>query len=280
MIDAGRGAGGASAFLHLHRKGWNGIINQVDHIAKQHFALRNEETDGVLFGVPARRISLVTGHYGSGKTEFAVNLALRLRSSGKKVALVDLDIANVYFRSRERRDMLAEQGIEVYGSAFSHEITAELPAISAGIRRPLEDPDCTTVVDVGGNDSGARILRQFGKYFTPEAARHLLVFNANRPETATLEGALTHIERIRAETGLEIDGLVNNTHLLLETSAGDIRDGVRASRELAENIGIPLACHCCVESLLAPVNAALGDSGEAELIFPMQLYMRPTWLDR
>ena len=76
---------------------------------------------------PDRRVMVVTGHYGSGKTEFCVSLALRLAETGfapyQRLALVDLDIANPYFRSRERRETLEGAGVKVYGSAYEHEIT-------------------------------------------------------------------------------------------------------------------------------------------------------------
>ena len=119
-----------------------------------------------------KRILIITGHYGSGKTEFAVSYALLTARSGAraypKTALIDLDIANPYFRSRERRDMLEAAGIGVYGSLYKTEITAELPALSATVRTPLEDEDCFVIVDAGGNDSGALVLNQFKKYFTPD----------------------------------------------------------------------------------------------------------------
>ena len=101
---------------------------------------------------PDRRIMVVIGHYGSGKTEFCVSLAMLLAKNGYgpygRLALVDLDIANPYFRSRERRDLLESAGVRMYGSAYQHEITAELPALGADIRAPLEDADCRAIVDV------------------------------------------------------------------------------------------------------------------------------------
>ena len=109
-----------------------------------------------------KRIRVIVGHYGSGKTEFSVNYVLKLAEQGKKTALVDLDIANPYFRSRERRQLLEGKGIQVFSNAFGYDITADLPAITARIKAPLEDESFQTVVDAGGNDSGARILNQFG----------------------------------------------------------------------------------------------------------------------
>lgn len=227
-----------------------------------------------------KRITIVTGHYGSGKTEFSVNLALYQSDAGKRTALVDLDIANVYFRSREQRTFLESLGILVYGSSFDYEITAELPALSSSIRKPLEDLDCQTVVDVGGNDSGARILTQFMKYFTPENSEHLMVINGNRPETATLEGALLHIDQIQTETGLPVDGLVNNTHLLAETEPEHIQSGILLCNALAEKTGIPVRYHCCAEQLCEKVFVGKYSQIDKQMRFPMKIYMRPTWLDR
>ena len=229
--------------------------------------------------VPEKRITVVTGHYGSGKTEFCVSLAMALAAQGfgpcEKLALADLDIINPYFRSRERRAMLEEKGIPVYGSAYGHEVTAEIPELAATIRAPLEDAACRTLVDVGGNDAGALVLNQFGKYFTPETTLHLLVVNANRPETRDLAGALEHLRAIEGRTGLKVDGLVNNCHLLRETDAACVARGHALCEQVAEATGVPIWCDCYPTGIVPDADMA----GYAHPM-PMGLYMRPTWLDR
>jgi hypothetical protein len=226
-----------------------------------------------------KRITLVTGHYGSGKTEFSVNLSLQFAQNGKKTALVDLDIANVYFRSREQQQLLESKGIQVHSNAYHYDITADLPALSASIRRPLEDRDTHTVIDVGGDDSGARVLKQFAKYFTPEETCMLCVINANRPETETVEGALSHIDRIEKETGMKIEGLVNNTHLLKETRFEDFWKGYQVCQVISDLRHIPIAYHCCTEELCDAFKDQAEEWIDPRAIFPIKLYMRPTWID-
>ena len=100
-----------------------------------------------------KRITAIAGHYGSGKTEFSVNLALDLKKEKDKVAILDMDIANPYFRSRERQKMMEAEGINVIFNTYGFDITEDLPAITAALRGPLENEEFTAVVDVGGNDS-------------------------------------------------------------------------------------------------------------------------------
>lgn len=226
-----------------------------------------------------KRIRIIVGHCGSGKTEFSVNYAMKLAAQGKKTALVDLDIANPYFRSRERRELLEEKGIQVFSNTFGYDITAELPAVTARIRAPLEDPSCRTIVDAGGNGTGARILIQFGKYWKTPDCDLLCVVNANRPETRTAEDALKHIAGIERETGLKITGLVNNTHMLRETNPEDILKGYRLCSELSAELGIPVKYSCCTEETEAELKGRITDIKEFNL-FRMRLYMRESWLDR
>lgn len=221
-----------------------------------------------------KRITVIAGHFGSGKTEFSVNLAMQLKSEYDKVALLDLDIANPYFRSRERQHMLEEAGIQVHYNTFGYDITEDLPAISAVLRAPLEDPDCITVVDVGGNDSGSRVLKQFGKYFESGESDFFCVLNGNRPETDTVEGMIEHICSIENETGMKVDGLINNTHLLMETTADDVVDGYELCGKVSQQTGIPLVWNVCwKEHEDAARNAGIDN------LYPIQLYMRPSWLD-
>ena len=229
---------------------------------------------------PDRRVMVVTGHYGGGKTEFCVSLAMQLARTGfgpyGHLGLVDLDIANPYFRSRERRELLEAAGVKVYGSAYEHEITAELPALGANLRAPLEDRNCRVIVDVGGNDSGAVVLNQFGKYFSPEDALFLIVVNANRPETRTLEGALEHLRAIEAKTGRSIDGVINNCHLLRETDAACVEKGHRLCEALCRETGKLLWC----DTYPAPIVPAEQVEGKYEHLLPLGMYMRPSWIDK
>ncbi|MGI6752211.1 MAG: ATP-binding protein [Anaerovoracaceae bacterium] len=230
------------------------------------------------------RITVVAGHYGSGKTEFAVNLALMLSKIKKKIALIDLDIANPYFRSRERQGYLEERGIDVYSNAYKFDITQDLPAIDSAIRMPLADPDCHVVLDVGGDDNGARVLNQFKRFLNPEETETLCVINSNRRETDKPEGALKHLLQIEKETGIRVGGIVSNTHMLRETTAEDIARGARVCKEVLEKLkamgrNVPVKYLCCVRDLVDDFTKEYPKLALEQDLFPMKLYMRPKWLD-
>ena len=225
----------------------------------------------------AGRKIVVVGHYGSGKTEFAVSLAMLLAAGATgRLALIDLDIANPYFRSRERRDMLEKAGIRVYGSVYKTEITAELPALGADVRAPLEDPGCRAVIDAGGNDSGAIVLVQFKKYLLDDETTVLAVVNANRPETRDIDGAVGHIAAIEEAVGLEVGGIVNNSHLLRETTADTIIKGHDLCARVCEATGKKFWCDCYPVGIVEPEELSCLSAD----LMPMGLHMRPTWMDK
>ena len=220
-----------------------------------------------------RKIAVV-GHFGTGKTEFAVSLAFALAEAGvKPLALVDLDIENPYFRSRERGEDLEKAGVKVYSDAYGGKSATELQTLDPAIRAPLEDEGCRVICDLGGDPEGARLLNQYTRYFR-ENARLLFVVNKNRPGTDSVPKALDQLRRIEAMTGLSVTGLLSNTHLLRLTEKRDILEGWAFTRELAEETGLPALCACCQEALVPE----LKDSGLP--LFPVGLYMRPTYLDK
>ena len=193
-----------------------------------------------------------------------------------KLALIDLDIINPYFRSRERRDQLEKAGVPVYGSVYKTEITAEFPALGADLRAPLEDKGCRVIIDAGGNDSGAIVLVQFKKYLVDDETAVLAVVNANRPETASIDGAIGHIYAIEAATGLEVTGIINNCHMLRETTADTIIKGHGFCLDLCEKTGKKLLCDCYPAGIVAPEELSCLSTG----LVPLGLYMRQTWLDK
>ena len=227
-----------------------------------------------------KRIIVIAGHYGSGKTELAVSLALELAQRENRpfprLAVVDLDVANPYFRSRERMDVLKRNGVSVYADVFnSTGATAELPALTASLRAPLEDGECQTLVDLGGNDAGARVLRQFEKYFQGPDHELWAVVNFRRYETLTVEHAENHVLSIQNELQIPVTGLVNNTHLLRETTPDILREGYEKAKALSERMGIPLLFTCYPTGIIAPEDLP----GIAPLR-PLGLYMRPAYLDK
>lgn len=218
----------------------------------------------------------VTGHFGCGKTEFAVSLAMALaRENGgaERLALCDLDIENPYFRSRERQALLESKGIKVYSDPFDGRNGSELQLISAAIRAPLEDERCRVLCDCGGDKAGAMILNQFKKYFQDDC-RVLCVVNCNRPGTDAVDKAVEHLRAIEGATGLRVTGLVSNAHLVRYTTAETVADGWRFTEEVANETGVPALCACCMESLATEV----GKKGVP--VFPIGMYMRESYLDK
>ena len=227
-----------------------------------------------------KRIIVIAGHYGSGKTELAVSLAMELSAQKDRdfprLSVVDLDVANPYFRSRKRMQLLREHSVSLYADVFdSTGTTAELPALTAALRAPLEDEGCRTIVDLGGNDAGARVLKQFAKYFQGDDHELWAVVNFRRYETLTVENARAHVEAIQRELEMPVTGLVNNTHLLRETTADIIREGREKAEVLSGEMKIPLLFTCYPAGLVSP-EALTGISP----LKPLGLYMRPAYLDK
>lgn len=219
-----------------------------------------------------RRIRVITGHYGSGKTEFAVNYALALAKTGKKVCLVDLDIVNPYFRPREKAEELKALGVEVISSSIGG-AAIDVPALSAAVLKPIHQKDVETVIDLGGDPMGARVLSRYYQDLQNEEIDFFFVVNAYRPETADLEGALSYLRRIEATARQRITGLINNTHLMRSTKPEDVLIGQKLTEELSRATELPIRYVSCLESVAKEIPRDI--EGE---IFPLQLYMREQWM--
>lgn len=216
------------------------------------------------------RVSIITGHYGTGKTEFAVNLSLQLAALGGKVMLADLDIVNPYFRSRERKALLQEAGIRLISSSQACS-DADVPALPAELLTILENRDVTGVLDIGGDPVGARVLARFNAKITLEDYQLIYVLNANRPEVRTPEAATAYLRGIEVTTGLVCTGIVNNTHLCSETTPEEIQKGARLAAAVSRETKIPVLCHVAEERFVP----ALSDLSEP--IFPISIKMKKPW---
>ncbi len=167
------------------------------------------------------------GHYGSGKTEFAVNYALALAGLGRKTAICDLDIVNPYFRSRERKELMEASSIRVISNSIGANVGVDVPAVSAEVEAPIQDRSWDLVIDAGGDGAGARVLGRYSRYFTDGEYDMFCVLNANRPGTRTADDAVAHIRAIEEASRTRVTALVNNTHLLYETGPGHVLAGQR-----------------------------------------------------
>lgn len=187
-----------------------------------------------------RRIRIITGHYGSGKTEFAVNYVKKLRESvDGRVAIADLDIVNVYFRSREKKEELEEKGIQVIASNLDTAV-ADVPAVSGAMTMPVINKEYQYVVDLGGNDVGTLVLGRIKPLLDHAEADFFMVVNAYRPNTSTPEGIIEQMENLEYAAGLKVTGFINNTNLVRETTAECLLHGDEVLKEVTKRTGVPV----------------------------------------
>lgn len=217
-----------------------------------------------------RRLTIVTGHYGTGKTEFSVNLALALAAAGEQVTLADLDIMNPYFRPRERKALLAASGVRLIATSQAC-MNADVPALPAELLSVLENRDLRGVLDIGGDPAGARVLARFRPQIIREDWQMVCVLNANRPEVRSPADAARYLRAIEEVTGLACTGLVNNTHLCGETTPAEIRRGAALAAAVSRETGIPVLCHTAEEHLAKDV------SDLEEPVFPITVRMKKPW---
>ena len=220
------------------------------------------------------RITLTLGHYGSGKSELAINLALGLiEASEDDVYLADLDVVNPYFRSREQIKLLSEKGIKVVSSAEDFP-DVDLPYMPETMSAIIQNRHVKGVVDAGGDASGARVLARYALRISEESHSVLMVVNANRPSTRTPLMVIKYIEEIQQASSLKITGLVNNTHLLNHTEPSDIIKGAGLVQEVSEATGIPIMFHCAPSWLLRESPEELE---QIKPLFPMGQYLKKPW---
>lgn len=189
-----------------------------------------------------KRIVFITGHYGSGKTEVALNLAEQLHID----YLFDLDIINPYFRSRTFKDKLTKT--EVIASDLENDRYSDLPYISKKILLPFMQHDKSAIYDLGGSDLGIKMIKQFSKENMDDCDMYMVV-NVFRPETQSVDNIIALIQTLEMQSGMKITGLINNSNLLTETTNEDIAYGLHVIKQVEERLHIPLIYTCVEQSM-------------------------------
>jgi len=213
------------------------------------------------------KVRIIIGAYGSGKTEAAINLALREQGA----VLVDLDIVNPYFRSRDAREALAVAGIKVISSSPGME-EADLPSISPAILGILQTPGQNIIFDVGGDPVGARALGRFHQLLINMRPEVWAVVNPYRPGTRTAEQVAQILAAMSQAARLEVTGLVANPNLGPETAAETVLEGGRRVREAAAALGLPVVMTCVRADLIGGL-----DTQDLGPILPIRRYMLLPW---
>ena len=225
-----------------------------------------------------KRIRMFCGHYGSGKTEFAVNYVTKLKEEvgqDKKVVISDMDIVNPYFRSREKKAELEDKGIVVYGSSYNND--ADIPAVPAEMMGPFIDKKCDYIIDLGGNDVGTIVLGRYKEHFDPEEIDVFMVVNTYRPDTYDVDLVIEQMHELEAGIGLKVTGFVNNTNLVRETCADDLLRGEEILSAVSRRTGVPIKYTAYVEEVVKDMTPEVKAELSGEVV-PLTYYMRASWM--
>ena len=196
-----------------------------------------------------KRLTLFAGHYGSGKTNIAVNYALHLAKEGKKVCIADLDIVNPYFRTKDSERELNEAGIRLVSPQYANS-NVDLPALPAESYRLVQDKTTFGIMDIGGDDRGAYALGRFADAIKAENDyRMAFVVNCHRPLTSTVEDTVEIMREIEAASGLQFNCIVNNSNLGPETSPETVLASLDFVEKLSEKTGLEVWLHTAEASV-------------------------------
>lgn len=232
-------------------------------------------------------VTVVCGHYGAGKTNFALNLALDAAGEGYEVTLVDLDVVNPYFRSSEYRQVLAEAGVALVSPVFAEagtnlDVPSLTGAIAPAVNRAYFDAAegagrMKTIVDVGGDDAGAAALARFAADIRRGPFDLLCVVNRFRNLTQTPAEALEVMREIEARCGLAATGVVGNSHLKAETDWDVVASGGVFAREVCAQADLPLLCATVPVSLARREAAGERAFEEDAMRYPVRMLVKSPW---
>ncbi|MBR2635252.1 MAG: P-loop NTPase [Clostridia bacterium] len=212
-----------------------------------------------------KRILILAGHYGSGKTNIAVNLAMNLRREGRRVAIADLDIVNPYFRTKDSLAELEEMGIPLISSEYAN-TNVDLPALPAAMYSVVDDRNSSFVLDIGGDDRGALALGRLAPRILEENSYEMiLVANFCRPLTRNPDSLVEVMREMEAACGIPFTAVAHNSNLGEATTPSDVLSAVAKAEEFSRLVGLPIVFH----SVRADLYPALKD--EIPNLFPLNL---------
>lgn len=215
-----------------------------------------------------KRITLLAGHYGSGKTNIAVNMAMDLKKQAENTAIADLDIVNPYFRTVDSRRELEEAGIRLIVSPYAN-TNLDIPALPQEMYAIVHDKTMHSIVDVGGDDRGALALGRLSAMIREDDYDMFLVINKSRPLTPDADSVLEVIAEIETAGRLKFTGIINNTNLGAETDAETVLRSIPFAEEVSRRTGLPIVCTTVEERLYEQLN------GRIDHLFAMKLQARP-----
>ena len=212
-----------------------------------------------------KRIILFAGHYGSGKTNIAVNYAIKLKGEGFPVLIADLDIVNPYFRTKDSEKDLAEKGIELICSEFAN-TNLDIPSLPKNMYRVVNDKRFRAVMDIGGDDAGAIALGRFATFINEENDYEMIfVANFFRPLTRKAEEAFEVMKEIEAASSLKFTAIANNSNLGEATGEEDVTGTFSEAERLSVLSGLPVIFTGCEKKLYEQLNKT------GKVIFPLEL---------
>ena len=216
-----------------------------------------------------KRITLLCGHYGSGKTNVAVNMALQLKKQRDRVAIADLDIVNPYFRSKDSSDELTDNGIRLICSEFANS-NVDIPALPQDMYAITDDKELSVIIDVGGDDRGALALGRLAPEIVKENDYEMLmVINCFRPLTRDAVSTLEVMREIECAGHIKFTGIINNSNLGAITTAEDVLSSVEYAKEVSELSKLPIVYTSVEENIYNDLRDKIDD------LLPLSLQARP-----
>lgn len=218
-----------------------------------------------------RPVTVVVGHYGAGKTNFAVNLAIDLKRAGYDVTLIDVDVVNPYFRASEQEDLLGQYGVNLVAPVFSKTGTSlDVPSLTGRISPTIRDAHegSYVIIDAGGDDVGATALGRYALDIASKDYAMLYVANAFRNLVQDPMDALENLYEIQEASHLKATAIVNNSHLKGSTTDETVHEGVEYAKRLSSVMGLPLVC--------TTIPANLEVQGIASS-YPVQPFVKNPW---
>lgn len=217
------------------------------------------------------RINIFTGHFGSGKTEVAVNFALNSAGKMENVAIVDLDIVNPYFRTADAKSELEDKGIWVVTPMYAN-TNVDVPSLPPEMNTLFEKKEYNVILDIGGDDLGAKVLARYKDEILSEGYCMYFVVNTKRPMTDTDEKLEQMIYEIESSSGLKVTKFINNTNLLEYTSADVVVEGHRMIERMSDKLGIPIGFVSGFVDLIGGVEKEIDVE-----VFPLKKLIKLPW---